>query len=115
MKIVIENYKCLSWNDMQRVHWALRAEEKKVLQRMVYAQAYNLRKSKVSVPAIVKIEAHFEGKKIHDPDNLFVKPVLDGLVKAGIFEDDNGKIIDWVCLKTEIEMPKNKIIILINE
>ncbi|MFA5993343.1 MAG: hypothetical protein WC823_00115 [Parcubacteria group bacterium] len=116
MKIILENFKCLSWNDMQNIHWSLRAQEKKNLQNAVYALAYNLgKKEKVNIPALVKIEAHFKDGGRHDPDNLYVKPILDGLVRAGVFEDDNGKIIDWVCSKAEVKMPSDQIIIYINE
>jgi Holliday junction resolvase RusA-like endonuclease len=114
MKIVIENCKCPSWNDMQSAHWTLRSAEKKTIQEMIYVYARNMGE-KITIPAIVKIEAHFKENKRRDPDNLFVKPILDGLVQARIFEDDNGKIIDWVSLKAEVKMPSDKIIIFINE
>ena len=31
--------------------------------------------------------------------------------KLGYEMDDNGKIIDWVALKAEVKMPRDKIII----
>lgn len=114
MKITIEKYKCPSWNDMQTAHWSARSAEKETLQTLVYAYAVN-KGEKVTVPATVKIEAHFKADKRRDPDNLYVKPILDGLVKARIFEDDNGKMIDWVSLKAEVKMPSDQIIIYINE
>ena len=115
MKIVIENYKCPSWNDMQRAHWTDRSGEMAVLKNMVYALANNCRRKEVvNIPATVRIEAHFKGGQRRDPDNLYIKPILDGLVAAKIFEDDNGKIIDWVALKAEVKMPSDKIIINLN-
>ena len=116
MKIVLENYKCLSWNDMQNAHWAIRSEEKKTLQNMVFALAHNAgRKEKIKVPASVMIEAHFKDDGRHDSDNLYVKPILDGLVRAKIFKDDNCEIVDWVCLKAKKNMSSDQIIILIEE
>lgn len=43
--------------------------------------------------------AYFQGKRKHDPDNLYVKPMIDALVQAGIIEDDNSEIVQSVTLK----------------
>lgn len=116
MKIILEKCKCPSWNDMQIAHWVKRSVERDILKNMVYALANNERKKeKIDTPARVIVEAHFSDNKRHDPDNLYVKPILDGLVQARIFEDDNGEIIESVTLKAKKWMPKDLIIISINE
>lgn len=116
MKIEIENYKCPSWNDMQVAHWAMRAADREVLKLLAYGAANNARKkTKVKVPVVVKIEAHFKDGKRRDPDNLYVKPILDGLVKAGVFADDNGEVIKSITLIAKVKMKSNGIIISINE
>jgi len=69
----------------------------------------------LKIPATIRIEAHFTHGNRRDPDNLYVKPIIDGIVKSGLLSDDNGKIVDWVALKAEVKMPSDKIIIYINE
>ena len=122
MKIEIKNFKCPSWNEKQRTNWALRIAEKndliilacdavrKTLKGEIRRIAVQLEK-----PVILKIEAHFKDYRRRDPDNLYVKPIIDGIVKSGLLSDDNGEVIDWVCLKTKVKMPSDQIIIFINE
>jgi len=114
MKIEIENYKCPSWNDMQITHWAVRLTEKRSLQKLVYVYAYNLKK-KAKVPATVTVEAHFKDGKRRDPDNLYVKPILDGLVQSGMLMDDNGDVIESITLIAKVKMSSDRILISINE
>lgn len=49
--------------------------------------------------ARITFTAHFVGKRKHDPDNLYVKPMMDALVDAGIIADDNSEVIESVTLK----------------
>ena len=123
-KIEIENYKCPSWNVFNRaMHWAVRAAERDNLKMLFlgslyeqHSRAHLKRKSlELKKPVAVKIEAHFKNGNRRDPDNLFVKPILDGIVMAGIFTDDNGDAIDSITLRAKRKMPNDKIIIFINE
>lgn len=124
MKIEIENYKCPSWNESNRaIHWAVRSavrdEMKQLFLACMYSQYTREELKKMSAelkkPVDVRIEAHFKLSNRRDPDNLFVKPILDGMVKAGIFTDDNGDVVNSLTLKATRKMPKDKIIIYINE
>lgn len=124
MKIEINQYKCPSWNEFNRaIHWAVRAQErddmKLIFMDCLYRQhgRDNLRKLAENLvkPVKVRIEAHFKNYARRDPDNLFVKPILDGIVKAGIFRDDNGDVIKSLTLEAKRKMPSDKIIIYINE
>lgn len=44
--------------------------------------------------AVVRITYHFPDKRRRDPDNYSGKMILDGLVRAGIIEDDSFTVID---------------------
>ncbi|HBI17169.1 MAG TPA: hypothetical protein DDY52_03405 [Candidatus Moranbacteria bacterium] len=124
MKIEIDNYKCPSWNESNRaIHWAVRSvirdEMKSLFLACLYSQYTRAELKKLGEelkkPVDIKIEAYFKLSNRRDPDNLFVKPILDGIVKAGIFTDDNGDVIDSLTLRAIRKMPSDKIIIYINE
>jgi len=123
MKIEIERCKCPSWNDMQTAFWAKRSVERDELKNLTFCTifaTYNRSEFKRRVlamkkPAEVRVEAHFKNSVRRDPDNLYVKPILDGIVKAGLLPDDNGEFISAVTLCAKVKMPMDKIIISINE
>ena len=123
MKITIDNCRCPSWNQFNKgVHWAVRASARQELQDFVYEAIVRQFKGsfrriavQIKKPIQVSIEAHFKNNHRRDPDNLFVKPILDALVKYGLFLDDNGDVIDSLTLKVKRNMPSDKIIISINE
>ena len=120
MEIIIEKFKCLSWNECQRMHYRIRGaardEVKGLVLRIVQSDRKILKTARsMTGPFTLTIEAHFIHGNRRDPDNLFVKPIIDGLVQAGIFPDDNGKIIESLVLKAKIKMPSDKIIISIKE
>lgn len=66
-------------------------------------------------PVDMKIVAYFKNTNRRDPDNLFVKPILDGIVQAGLIPDDSGQYIDSLTLSTKVKSKSDKIIIYINE
>ncbi|MEI7890908.1 MAG: hypothetical protein WCI36_02970 [bacterium] len=123
MKITIENCKCPSWNEFNRsVHWAVRAAKRQELQDFVYEAitkqfkgSFRRITAQIKKPIQVSIEAHFKNNHRRDPDNLFVKPFLDAMVKVGLFYDDNGDVIESLTLSAKRNMPSDKIIISINE
>ncbi len=123
MKIIIERYKCPSWNEMQIAHWKKRGIDRDELKLLVigciFSQytraAFKRRVLEMKKPADIRIEAFFKNSNRRDPDNLYVKPILDGIVKAGILPDDNGEFINSVTLMAKIKAGEDKIIIYINE
>lgn len=56
-------------------------------------------------------EIFYKRKARHDPDNALVKPFVDGLVKAGVLEDDSTKQIKEVAIKMHIGQLYDKVII----
>lgn len=125
MKILIERYKCPSWNEFNRsqMHWTERGVRRDELAELVHGcifsqysrAAFKRRVLEMKKPADVRIEAFFKSAQRRDPDNLYVKPILDGIVKAGILPDDNGEFINSVTLMARVKAGEDKIIIYINE
>jgi len=123
MRITIENCKCPSWNEYNRnVHWAVRAAKRQEMQDFVYEAltrqfrgSFRRMAAQIQKPIQVSIKAHFKNNHRRDPDNLFVKPILDALVKFGLFSDDNGDVIYSLTLMAKRKMPSDQIIICINE
>ncbi len=64
-------------------------------------------------PFEITIEAHFKEKNRRDPDNLYVKPLLDALVKIGVLTDDSGDVVESLTLKTKRKQEKDQVIITI--
>jgi hypothetical protein len=54
------------------------------------------------------IHCHSRRKRKCDPDGVSVKAAIDGLVKAGILEDDSGEFIKEVRLTQEIDGKKDE-------
>lgn len=101
MIIEIKNLKCPTWNSFLYRHWRIGHKAKQEVEELVYWEAQEQAKGKSFQKARVTIRAFFKGKGRHDPDNLFVKPIMDGLVKAGVFPDDNGDIVESLTLEAK--------------
>lgn len=116
LEIRIERFKCFTWNSFLYKHWRKGWDAKKELEELVYWETMERCKGKKIAfdQARVTIRAGFKGKSRHDPDNLFVKPILDGMVKAGIFPDDNGGVIKALTLIAVNEEKEDTITIIID-
>lgn len=53
--------------------------------------------------AIVQLTYHFKNKIRRDPDNYSGKMILDGLVRAGILEDDS-----FLCIELQLKAVYDK-------
>jgi len=63
---------------------------------------------------LLKVEANYKDFKKIGPCDLFTKPILSGLLKAGLLDDKDVENINWSC-SVKMKMPSDKIIIYINE
>lgn len=97
MKLTIKNLKCESVNTIYNLHHFTRNNKKRAIQELVFYEALKQRKKFKKVRLV--FTAYFKGKRLHDPDNLYVKPMIDGLVAAGIIVDDNNTVVESVTLK----------------
>lgn len=70
---------------------------------------------KLSPPVGIVIEAHFKGGQRRDPDNLYVKPIIDGMVAAKVIPDDNGEVVKSVTLMAKRNQEMDLVIIEVIE
>ncbi|MBQ5852213.1 MAG: RusA family crossover junction endodeoxyribonuclease [Lachnospiraceae bacterium] len=93
--------------------WEYR-NEKKEWERRVYMACMPRPKEPVK-KAIVKISYYFPTGHRHDPDNYAGKMILDGLVKAGILEDDSFNNIELTIRKGGVDKRRPRTIVRIKE
>lgn len=117
LQIKIDDFKCSTWNSFLYKHWKKGWKAKTDIEEQIYWETLEqLHGTKVHFQKVkITIRAEFKGKAKHDPDNLFVKPMLDGLVKAGIFPDDNGEVIRSLTLESRHGHKKDSVCIIIEK
>jgi Holliday junction resolvase RusA-like endonuclease len=113
MRLDIKNLYCPSWNDIQALHGIKRSRVMSDIKNVVYAETLAIpREKRIVVPPIrIIIEAHFKGANRRDPDNLYVKPIIDGMVAAKVIPDDNGEVVESVTLIAKRRQERDSIII----
>lgn len=74
-----------------------------------------LENRKMIPPVRITIEAHFKGGNRRDPDNLYVKPIIDGIVAAKVIPDDNGEVVESVTLIAKRKHGKDMVIITVEQ
>jgi len=80
----------LNLND--REHWRLKANKSKYI-RQLSEQIAKVSRAPHLKRALLTVEIAFPDRKRRDPHNWMatVKPIVDGLVKAGVLPDDDAK------------------------
>lgn len=113
MRLDIKNLYCPSWNDIQALHGIKRSKVMSDIKNIVYAETLAIPREKriVVSPVRIIIEAHFKGANRRDPDNLYVKPIIDGMVAAKVISDDNGEVVESVTLIAKRRQERDLIII----
>ena len=78
----------------QRMHWAQKAKLTAAWREAAFYAAKQAR-LECRVPYLVTVVIPVKDRRKRDPHNWFptVKPIVDGLVDAGVWPDDNS---DWV-------------------
>ncbi|NTW29809.1 MAG: hypothetical protein HGA33_00850 [Candidatus Moranbacteria bacterium] len=101
MKLEIKNLYCPSWNDI--TNWRKRSALMKEIKELVCAEFLQAgsRRWNLKTPVTITIDARFKGSQRRDPDNLYVKPIIDGMVAAKVIPDDNGEMVESVVLKAK--------------
>jgi Holliday junction resolvase RusA-like endonuclease len=84
-----------SWNKIMRMNQYEQNNEAKRWHQIVYlcAKRQNIQEKFTGKRRVV-LEYHFDTAYRHDPDNYSGKFIMDGLVKAGILEDDDFRHIE---------------------
>ena len=83
----------LNLND--REHWRLKANKSKYIRQLAEQIARASRAPHLK-RALLTVEIAFPDRKRRDPHNWMatVKPIVDGLVKAGVLPDDDAAHLD---------------------
>jgi len=118
MQIIIRNYRCASWNELNRsIHWRARAnfrDELYILTNKALRESLKGKKvERFDGSVDMRIEAHFKGSNRRDPDNLYVKPIQDALVFRGVLKDDSGKYVASLTLSVKTKMQEDQVIVTI--
>ena len=84
----------MSLNPFRNAHYRELHKEKQVWELIVRNEA-KLQGLKPMQEVNIVAWFHFKDKRDHDPDNYAacLKPIMDGLVKAGIIPDDSFKYV----------------------
>ena len=83
-----------SRNQLDSKHWTVRGNAKRAWEAEVIYAAKQAKLKPIKGRVDVSIVYHFADNRRHDPhDNYSHKGTFDALVKLGILEDDNYKII----------------------
>ncbi len=122
MIIVINNFKCPTWNSIySSPHWSTRAKQVNEMKKLGYHLALaerNKQKKEIVFPFKNKVnldfEIHYKDNRRRDIDNAFIKPFLDSLVLVGILKDDNTRYIKKITLRMKVGQLEDKVIININ-
>lgn len=89
-----------TWNANSRGHWAQRAGMVAAWRNAAWACAVGS-----GIPQLERVEVELvmvpSDRRRRDPDNLSgaLKPILDGLVDAGVIPDDSAKHVAKVALR----------------
>lgn len=91
-------------------HWSRYSRQKKEWLEDVYYQVLQQKPKKFTTPVSVIIELNFKDKRRHDPDNYTPKFIHDGLVEAGILQDDSFKQIQELTIRLGEERDNTTVI-----
>ena len=104
MKLTIDQFKCPSLNKSYAGrHWSKRYAEARTIQELVgYLCAAQEIGSVKMYPVDIRITASYKSKIRRDSGNISNKEIIDGLVLAGVLEDDSTKYVRWVATRAII-------------
>ncbi|HML33823.1 hypothetical protein [Sporomusa sphaeroides] len=98
-----------SLNDWHGMHWAAKTKVKKQWENMLIVL---LRGYKRVEKPVVRITYYPDIERRRDKDNMTPKWIMDGLVKSGVIQDDNAKVVDldW-SIGPVVEIGRTEIVI----
>lgn len=103
MIITIPKYRCPSRNKTVTSHWRTYQRYRDEIAELIKAYKPRGPQQPFTRAVVVTITAFFKGKRHIDVSNIDDKLIIDGLMHAGIIEDDdayhNRRVIKEVCLE----------------
>ena len=108
--ITIPDFRAPSRNKTVTAHWRAYQQQRDDLCGLI--RAY-VKGAGVICPACVTIEAYYKGKVGVDTSNIDDKIIVDGLMHAGILENDTAKENPEVVKRAYLETGKNELVITV--
>ena len=102
MKIVIDK-PLPTANKVYTAHWRVYQRIVNEFTDLTLLSLRGLPHDKFADKVEIEIIVYQEEKRRRDCDNIFVKPVIDTIVKWGIIEDDNWTVIEGVTLRIKYD------------
>jgi hypothetical protein len=104
----------VSWNTLLRKHFRVVSKSFEELKWATMVALAGQRVKPVKSEGVHLIfEAHWKGKRIHDCDNVCVKPIIDTLVDRGIIPRDDTRFVKSVTLRGFTECPTEQYVVTI--
>lgn len=110
------DYKFKNWNEYINIERSNKYYANKIKQEeanIIGLFAKKMQKVE-KYPVKITVIKYYKHKN-NDIDNIRLKSVLDGLVKAGILKNDNMNCIEEITLKGKIDKEKDGMEIIIEE
>ena len=120
MKIVLQDERPISWNTFYAgVHWSKRKEEADRVHSLVWLElhGYFPETSEDVVMFDNRVDIHvttYFKNRPQDPDNICVKPYIDGLI-GDVIVDDTREFVRKVTVQSEIDKDNPRVEIEITE
>ena len=121
MKIVINNFKAPSLNELMHKHWTLHSKWSQQIKALVIAECKSQIKAAMRTgkyyagPVTIWICAEYAGSNRRDTDNVYIKPIIDGIVAAKLISDDNCDVVKQVEIQVQRNMESDRVTIIIQE
>lgn len=110
--ITIPDYRTPSRNKTATKHWTQYKQQRDELAQMIMVY---LDGEGVIYPAQVTIEAFYKGKRGVDTSNVDDKIIVDGLMHAGVLDDDTARENPVVIKKVYLESGENTLKITVEK
>lgn len=121
LTINIERFKCPSMNELMHKHWLVHMRKMRTVKELVMRETQKQIPAKkrsgkyFTYPVMVSIDAEYQGSNRRDTDNLYIKPILDGLVAAKVLPDDNCEVVPMVAVRVRRRRESDRVSIRISE
>jgi len=114
IKITLKDHRAVSWNKIYaQGHWTTRKKLADEIHFRVKIACKGVKR--ISKRVDILIVAMFKGKRALDSSNICLKLYEDGLVKAGVIDDDSPKYVRMVTSESVPEMKKDSVNIFIDK
>lgn len=106
--------KPVSWNSIVSSHWRKYKQLKDEMVLFTSEALHRALKDKklepIVYPVDIVVHAKWKGRRVHDIENIFVKPVNDFLIMRGILEGDDIRFVKSMTFSGKIDAKEDGLI-----